>query len=181
MRYVYGIPAYNTKQREVSFNTATREVTCSNGKVIYNPGVDNNFTNNLGKDKFFNAVETKPFAHSYLLTAVLSADYQDLTGNGITEDDLGSYTLFNYTRVHENYQWRVPIGKNEANYSEGLLSDPSDDKGSYIYGTKEIWILHSVESKTMIAEFNYNNRDRKDGFGVKSENGEINESNNSLI
>ncbi len=182
LRYVYGIPAYNIKQREVTFNVAGRPRYCTNGKVKYFPGqLDNSVNNQLGKDNYFNAVETKPYAHSYLLTAILSQDYEDLTGNGITEDDLGSYTIFNYSRIHSNYHWRVPIGKDMANFSEGLLSDPDDDKGSYIYGEKEIWVLHSVESKTMVAEFLYDNTTRGDGLGVLNENGGINTSNRSVI
>ncbi|MDP1725785.1 MAG: hypothetical protein Q8M15_03305 [Bacteroidota bacterium] len=184
LRYVYGIPAYNIKQRDVTFNVSTRTKVCSNGKVKYSPSIsnpDNSVYNQMGKDNFFNAVETKPYAHSYLLTAILSQDYQDLTGNGISEDDLGSYTVFNYSRIHADYQWRVPIDKDQANYSEGLLSDPDDDKGSYIYGKKEIWVLHSVESKTMVAEFLYDNINRGDGFGVLDENGGINTNNRSVI
>lgn len=182
LKYVYGIPAYNFKQRDVTFNVSGRPKSCTNGKVKYYPGqLDNSVNNQLGKDNYFNAIETNPYAHSYLLTAILSQDYEDLTGNGITEDDLGSYTIFNYSRVHSNYRWRVPISKDYANYSEGLLSDPDDDKGSYIYGEKEIWVLHSVESKTMVAEFLYNTTTRGDGLGVLDENGGINTNNRSVI
>ncbi|MBC7382853.1 MAG: hypothetical protein H7296_07625, partial [Bacteroidia bacterium] len=184
LRYVYGIPAYNLKQREVTFNVAGRDKNCANGQVRYYPNIaqpDNTVNNALGQDNFFNAVETKPYAHSYLLTSILSQDYEDLTGDGITEDDLGAYTIFNYSRVHNNYNWRVPISKDQASYSEGLLSDPDDDKGSYIYGKKEIWVLHSVESKTMVAEFFYDQTNRGDGLGVLNENGGINTANKSVI
>ena len=49
------------------------------------------------------------------------------------------------------------------------MSDPTDDKANYIYGEKEIWYAHSIESKTMVAQFIL--KDRHDGFGVKDSNG----------
>ncbi len=170
MRYVFGIPAYNLKKREVSFNVSGRQVDCTTGLVNYHQG-DNTTGNKLGKDHYFNAVNTPAYAHSYLLSAVLSQDYEDLTQDGLSEDDNGSYTKFNYSRINEAYEWRLPIEKKKANYQAGLYSLADDDKGSYIYGEKEIWQIHSIESKTMVAEFYYSNRD--DGHGVEGEDGGI--------
>ncbi|WP_315820237.1 hypothetical protein [Paraflavitalea speifideaquila] len=86
----------------------------------------------------------------------------DRTGNGISDDDLGTATKFNYSKLPYEYQWRTPY--DSANYNEGFLSDNRDDKANYVYGRKEVWYLHSVESKTMVAHFIV--EDRADGLGV---------------
>ncbi len=175
-RYVYGIPAYNNLEKELSFNVRGRSKDCSIGQVTYG-GVetstpDNTSANQRGNDHFFSSKTTPPYAHSYLLTAYLSPDYVDLHDDGITDDDLGTAVKFNYTRVHDSYRWRVPYNENSANFQEGIKSTEDDDKGSYIYGEKEIWNMHSIETKTQIAFFVTS--DRNDGLGVEDENGGIN-------
>lgn len=168
-RYVYGIPAYNTHKEEVSFNIAGNTGNCQSGLVQYNPGKDNTTNNDRGNNHSFDKTITPGYAHSYLLTAVLSDDYADLTGNGPSADDRGDFTRFNYTRVSDNYKWRVPYQKNAANYQKAQQSLENDDGASYVYGKKEIWYIHSIETKNHIAEFTY--EDRKDGLGVQGENG----------
>ena len=177
-RYVFGIPAYNLKQKEVTFNAGPDgnkqqySPDCNNGLIQYDPGVDNSVDNMRGQDYYYSSTEMPAFAHSYLLSSVLSPDYVDITGNGITDDDLGNYTKLNYTRKYgetDPFEWRVPVQANQASFNEGLKSDKVDDKASYVYGQKEIWYMHSIETKTHIAEFYLT--DRKDGFGVIDENG----------
>ncbi len=126
------------------------------------------------------------YAHSYLLTSILSSDYVDVKNDGLTDDDLGTFTKINYSRALVNesgnpadpanylYQWRVPFEQDQANYNEGLKSIGNhetygDDKASYIYGTKELWYMHSIETKSHVAEFYVS--DREDGYGVGSERG----------
>src|SRR4029077_7660596 len=65
--------------------------------------------------------------------------------------------------------WRAPYQKNLANYNEGLKTYNRDDKGTYLYGKKEVWYLNSVESKTMIAVFKIKS-DRLDRKAVTDEN-----------
>jgi len=109
------------------------------------------------------------------LTGIVSPDYVDITGNGISEDDPGDAVKFNYTQVYgaDNgfFSWRTPFQKNKANYNEGLKTYDRDDKGTYLYGQKEMWYLNSVESKTMVAVFRLAN-DRKDAFAAEDENGD---------
>ena len=174
LRYVFGIPAYNNLKKEVSFNVTGNNSYCNDasvtdGTVRYDEDVDNSIDNDKGTDHYFSATTTPGYAHSFLLTSILSDDYSDLTGNGPSPDDLGSYTRINYTRTAAAYQWRTPY--DDANYSKGLLSDPQDDKGSYNYGNKENWVVHSIESKTQVAEFYYNENGRRDAHGVAGENG----------
>jgi hypothetical protein len=167
-RYVYGIPAYNNKQRECSF-AVPRQQPSPDGLVSYSTtdaSVDNNVSNS---DKFFDSQELPAYAHSYLLTAVLSPDYVDVGNNGISDDDVGTAVKLNYTRTHSNYKWRTPFGLLKARHQEGNKADKRDDKGHYVYGEKEIWYVHSIETKTMVAQFIM--EDRNDAIGVLSEHG----------
>ncbi len=162
-RYVYGIPVYNLRQKEVTFavdgrNNRGNEET---GLAGYNHGTDNTAKNKQGKDWYFNSEETPAYAHSFLLTSILSADYSDVTGNGISEDDIGDAVKFNYSKiagVANPLQWRAPAVPDSVTFSEGLKTDYRDDKGNYIYGEKELWYLHSIESKTMVATFTVEDR-----------------------
>ncbi|MES2689401.1 MAG: hypothetical protein V4658_03305 [Bacteroidota bacterium] len=168
-RYVYAIPAYNNVQREVSFNVSGNAKDLQKGLVEYN-GYDNSIHNIKGADDFFSSVETPGFAHSYLLTAVLSPNYVDADQDGKpSAGDLGDYVVFHYTRHNSAYKWRVPVEASKAQYQQGLLSDDTDDKANYMYGTKEIWYLHSIESRTHVAEFKVS--PRNDALGVLGENG----------
>jgi hypothetical protein len=163
-RYVFGLPAYNTKQVDVVFNATGRTYSTSTGLVTYNTG-DNSTSNNLGIDHYFSSTELPAYAHSYLLTAVLSPDYVDYDNIvGPSEGDLGTYTKFNYAKNTTNYNWRVPVGNTTANFNEGLKSDPNDNQGNYIYGQKEVWYLQSIETKNYVATFTTSNRN--DGLGV---------------
>lgn len=177
-RYVYGLPVYNTMQKDVSFSVDKNYANIQTGLVEYAPELDNTTRNTKGKDNFYGAEELPAYAHSFLLTGIVSADYADKTGDGITDDDMGDAVKFNYSRIYGNdnrFGWRVPFAQNSATYNEGLKTDNSDDKGSYIYGQKEIWYLHSLESKSMIATFTLNDPQkgelREDAYGAKDENG----------
>jgi hypothetical protein len=178
-RYIYGIPAYNLGQKEVTFAVDKNNANPNTGLVSYTPNTltsENSVGNNKGKDNFFSSDSTPAFAHSFLLTGLLSPDYVDITGDGITEDDNGDAVKFNYSRMKWNsgnthFKWRAPYGEGQATYNEGLKTDKTDDKGNYVYGEKEIWYANSIESKTMIATFTLDNAIRKDDYGVKGENG----------
>ncbi|MBK6545005.1 MAG: hypothetical protein IPG12_07015 [Saprospiraceae bacterium] len=171
LRYVFGIPAYNIIQFEICFNTNPDafQANCNNGLVGYEPIINALPTpkHEYGIDHFLDQEKTPAFAHSYLLSAILSEDYVDLTGDGPSPDDLGTYTKFNYSRIYEYYQWRIPY--EQANYNPGFQSKSDDDKANFTYGEKEIWLLHSIESKTQIAEFYYG--ERKDSHGAKKYTG----------
>ena len=178
-RYIYSIPAYNKHQKEVTFSIGDSKAPNYNtGLVEYNPNGDNSTGNIKGQENYFESVTTPKYAHSYLLTAIVSADYSDRTGDGPTDDDNGTYTKINYSKAVDNFQWRTPVQENMASHNEGLKSNDyreqkvSDDKASYIYGQKELWYVHSIETRTHIAQFVLENRD--DAQGVKGENGGIN-------
>ncbi|SHN16237.1 PA14 domain-containing protein [Chitinophaga sp. CF418] len=160
-RYVYGIPVYNLKQKDVTFSVAASGGNRNEGMVKYAIGSDNTLSNNKGNDHYFNSEELPAYAHAFLLTGIVSPDYADVTGDGISDDDLGTAVKFNYTKmagIKNPYQWRTPANDSAA-YNEGLRTDNRDDKGSYVTGEKELWYLHSIESKTMIATFKTSDRD----------------------
>jgi hypothetical protein len=162
-RYVYGLPAMNLTQDEYTFSVEGG-VNSSEGTVLVSGG--DNSGNNKGQENYYSKTSTPSYAHSFLLTNVLSTDYVDITGNGCSDDDLGTYVKFNYSLKENNYKWRSPYKDDRAQYSPGFYSDKKDDKASYIVGTKEQWYVHSIETKNFVAEF-YTSQ-RKDGKGAGS-------------
>jgi hypothetical protein len=170
-RYIYGRAAYNSIKKEVTFDVGNSNPNYQKGLVKYNPGVDNSPNNKQTGDRYFNRITTPAYAHTYLLTSVLSSDYQDLTDDGPSDDDLGTYTKFKYQNKSgaNAYKWRVPFEKNAANYDEGLRSSAKDNKGNYLYGEKELLYVKQIETKTHIAIFHIS--ERNDGYGVADENG----------
>lgn len=171
-RYVYGLPAYNNVQKDVMFNVAGNAIDSDKRHVSYNPGVDNSMSNEKGIDNMYSKKEIDPYAHAYMLTAVLTPDYVDYDDlRGPSTGDLGNYVKFDYGDTPDipNYKWRAPYKNEMANYIEGKRSDNSDDKGSYVYGEKDIWYLDKIETKTHVAIFIKS--ERHDALEVDSENG----------
>lgn len=156
-RYIYGIPVYNLLQKEVSFSVdGDHNGNRQTGLTSFFYGKDNTTKNTEGKDGYFSKEEIPAYAHSFLLTGLLSPDYVDITGDGISDDDIGDAVKFNYTKtsgIDNPFEWRAPYITDSANFNEGLRTYNRDDKAHYIYGKKEMWYLHSIESKTMIANF----------------------------
>jgi hypothetical protein len=181
VRYIYGSQTYNFRQDEVTFNV---DASSQNDSFVeYKPGDDNSSNNTKGLDYYFNKNYLPPHATAYQLTAIVSPDYVDVTGDGLTTDDLGTYTKFsyvNYKGIDKNnpYNWRNPYYENTANFNEGLKFKTNDDKGAYLYGEKEIKVLDVIETKNYIAVFHYS--DRLDAWEVKGENGGRNENGNTL-
>ncbi len=174
-RYHYGIPVYNNYQEEVTFAVKTdnqvRKDIKSKNLVSYQ---DTEATdgNTSGLDHSFNKVITPAYATSYLLTCILSSDYVDSDDvQGPSDGDLGNYTKFNYVRTSKEFQWRTPYQEGMASFTDGIESKENDDKANYLYGNKEVWYLHSIETRTHVAEFHLS--PRKDGRGVKSSRGGI--------
>ncbi len=164
-KYIYGLPAMNNNQNEMTFAVAPS--MNGDGTIDFNPG-DNTADNGNGRDRFFSNTSTPAYAHSYLLTSVLSTDYVDVKGDGPTDDDFGSFTKFNYTLKDASYGWKAPYGNRKAQYDPGFKSDSKDDKASYLSGDREQWMLHSMETKNFVAEFYTSKRD--DARGVDTIN-----------
>jgi hypothetical protein len=179
-RYVYGLPAYNTNQEEVSFaigasmnsNNPVSGQDFSTGLFNYDPS-DAGPENDHGLDNYFSKTTIPKYAHSYLLTCILSSDYIDADQiQGPSDNDFGNYTLFHYGEV-ENYKWRTPEKLNRASFSEGLKSDIHDDKASFTNGSKNLYYLRKIETRNYVCEFIL--EDREDGRGVNGRHGGVNE------
>ncbi len=171
-RYVYGIPAYNTHRKEYSFSVNGNR---SSGKHVgYNPS-DASINNSLGENNFFESKEIPPYAHSYLLTAILPPEYQDKPPVGISYNDPGNPIKFRYHKVeYENaelYKWRIPTAPDSAFYQQAFHSTDKNDIGHFTYGEKEIWYLNTIETKTELIVFHISNRE--DALGVDGPHGEI--------
>lgn len=184
-RYVFGIPAYNLSSVQCMFSVdpATNTVTTSDGLVEYT-STDASVNNTKGRSNLFDRTTVPDYAHSFLLTEMLSSNYSDVAGDGPTTDDVGTWYKFNYTQAYGldtstgAYKWSFPMtgpsGANKAFYDEAAIGSKLDDKANYSYGEKEIWYVHTVESKNMIAEFHVENR--QDAYGVSGQTGHLNTS-----
>jgi hypothetical protein len=160
-RLVYGTPVYNNVHQEYMFNVGADAGDDDN---LVNIPLNNNQIDVTGKGvDEYNFKQTQPaYATGYMLDAILSPDYVDVTGDGISDDDLGSYVKFNYSKLADPFKWRTPVDK--ANLNKSKLADADDNKGAITYGEKELWYLHSIETKTKVAFFLL--QDRQDALGV---------------
>ncbi len=174
--HVFGIPAYSLNSSEVSFSTNENQSN-SNGVIEYDSW-DNSLSNDKGLYQFYDKTTIPAYAHSFLLTEILSSDYIDRTNNGPSNDDMGNFYKFNYTQIYGEkntnvgaFKWKYPMDAigNVALLNKGFEGTDTDNTAYYTYGEKEVWYVHTVESKNFIAEFYLENRE--DAYGVINENG----------
>ncbi len=178
-RYVYGIPVYNLIQKDFTFTTESTTLNdAEEDKVNFSVLEPYDLNSNSSKDGYLNTTITPAYAHSFLLSGLLSPDYVDVKGDGITEDDLGNAVKFNYSKMGGASKWRTPLSSSlTANFNAGKRTEIKDDKGIVSYGERESWYAHSIESKTMIALFKLESRN--DGKGSLNDVFGINGSDNS--
>lgn len=163
-RYVYKKVAKVTDHIECQFSCGSLSDVCN---PITHIGTKNNKAkyDYSNTDEYYNRTKLPPHPYTYLIEEILGADYIDVTGDGPSIDDFGYWIKFNYTTQPVIYNWRVPyLG---AHAIKGLNTTREDNKGSYMYGQKEIYYLTSVESKTHIA--NFSTSERKDARGASKE------------
>ncbi|MBL0202333.1 MAG: hypothetical protein IPP81_19910 [Chitinophagaceae bacterium] len=165
-RYVFNIPAYNNYKNEVSYSVDESKINSTTQECSYIPDVNNLSSHSGGKDDYYSAVKTPGYAHSFLLGAVLSPNYIDVDNNGPTPNDIGDYVKFNYSRVYNDYYWRSINDNKKSTGDNGALGDGFDGKASYSEGTKEVWYLHSIETKNETARFYYSQRN--DAFDLNN-------------
>lgn len=188
-RYIYGIPVYNTMQRDFTFSAASAyteipdQVLLSESQKEYYTTTSSLFGNSSKTEGYLQVTSTPAYAHNFLLSGLLSTDYVDIKGDGITEDDLGTAVKFNYTMIqngsNNTHRWRAPFAaSNMVNFNAGLMTEKKDDKAMVTYGERESWYLSSIESKSMIAFFYVSSR--YDGAGAASIYGGRNDGENML-
>lgn len=147
VKYIYGLPAYNKSHKEVS--QSVPDAGDHNTELVNIADNDDYKNTDL---KFMSETSYPAYAHSWLLTHVVSADYIDSDNvPGPSDGDIGYWVKFNYRKTHSNYKWRVPY--EGANFIQGHPDDDNDNMATFSYGEKEIYYIHSIETKTHIAVF----------------------------
>ncbi len=172
MRYVYGLPVYNIKQKDFTFTVKNNPDT--NNLVSFlpdEPTINSDHLKTFAKmHGYVQSQETPAYATSFLITGLLSPDYVDVTSNGITEDDLGTAVKFDYTKSDSVHRWRTPRSNGitkSASFNEGIRTEQKDNKAMISYGEREVWYLKAIESKSMVAIFKTDIRN--DAKGVMGE------------
>jgi hypothetical protein len=163
LQYNYALPAYNKKQIEVTFSA--QGTSSQQNRVAVGPDSDTSdpVFKHTGTDEFLKSTEIPEYTHSHLLTSILGPDYVDVGDDGVTDDDLGYWVKFTYEKKSSSYEWRDPFSK--AHHQQGWRTNLEDDKGSFVYGVKELWYLKKAETKTHVAIFN--TALRTDGKGAQ--------------
>lgn len=162
-RYVFGCPAYNHIQKDVSFNVSSG----GSGSIVGDAyssytspttsyfSQDASIKNKNGLNHYFHSQTLPSYVYAYHLTEVYSEDYSDLKGDGPSPDDAGDYLLFHYSKKCSYYKWRSPMSAstNIAQFNPGFISKNNDNIGMYSYGEKDIWYVDTVRSKYEMAVF----------------------------
>lgn len=170
IKYVYGLPIHTRNEKNVQFSLKPGKYDLEKGLGLIANAI--NFSNIDEFESISGYESNSPYATQFLLTQITSSDYIDRTFNGLTPDDFGNYTRFNYTRIaggNNWYKFRTPFEGLSFNY--GSLSDNSDDMGSVSFGEKELYYIWSICSKTHVAIFEL--EDRNDGVNSKARNTQL--------
>jgi len=168
VRWTYGLPVMNTDQKDAKFSYEP-QYTCTKGVEVIPDGDRNTIFYKLSDDDlrsndYIDEQQIPAYAHTYLLTSVLGNDYADIDGlPGPTDGDEGYWMKTNYVKLSNGYQWRAPfLG---ANYMEGYKNEVADDIAGFMWGSREVYLPASIETKTHIAYFEVSRR--YDGRGAK--------------
>lgn len=166
-RYIYALPAYNKKHIERQVTVKGNELDSCKNTVDYNGREVNDDTYKVqGTDMYSSKTEISPYAYAHLLTAIVGDDYVDTDEiEGPSDGDIGYWVKFTYKLHDTDYHWRTPF--EGVNFSPGFLNTKLDDKGSYMYGEKEIYYVASAETKSHIVKFKTSAR--ADGRGAKEQ------------
>lgn len=170
---IYSHPVYNHTKEEVTFNCSGLPIG-RDGLVTYITEDTNqaSINNNLGIDHYYSSTTTPAYVEAILLSAIVSPDYKDLSNDGPTPDDLGTYTRFHYEKKYDKFGWRMPIEQHKANYNENKFANNDDQMASFVYGEKEVWQLKFIETRNYLAEFYTSSRN--DGCAIWDRNGGVN-------
>jgi hypothetical protein len=176
MRYIYGLPSMNKLQTDATFNVYSasgyQDPYGGSNLSSYSPNVDvikeSEYTTNASSNQYSSRNSIPAYAHSWLLTHIVSPDYADVDNDGFSDNDPGSWMTFEYQKVADSYRWREPY--KGAAFMRGMKSDVKDDMASYTYGEKELHYLYKIETPTHRAIFKISERD--DAAGVTNPIGE---------
>ncbi len=161
-RYLYGLPVYSRKEANLNYGTNNESIISHSDYLVYwnNNGHPNDSDTKVGEKR------KNPYASMYLLTGITTPAYVDLTADGISADDLGGWTKFEYILLHGGevnnggkvnsnsndwYKWRTPY--TGLYYQQMDQANLIDDMASVSYGEKEIYYLEQIETKSHKAIF----------------------------
>jgi len=172
-RYVYGLPAYNATQEDVTFSVTEGPSTFDEHELVPHSAADDSRGNTSGIDQYYSKSTVPSYPHAWMLTAAVSADYSDVDDvTGPSDGDLGTYTRFSYIQntygegnANAFFPWRTPVGgggQRKARLERGLGATAQDDRASYVYGEKELWYLEKIETANRIAVFELNDPTMED-------------------
>lgn len=103
---------------------------------------------------------TAEFAYTWFLTAITGPDFIDHNNNGFPdEQDWGYWVRFDYGKWTEKYKWRNP--------GEGYMKDLDYKFKNYSFGTKEVYYLNRIVTRSHTAVFE--KEIRADAKGVARE------------
>jgi len=97
--------------------------------------------------------ETKSgaYAYTWYLTTITGPDFVDRNGDGVADDgDWGYWVNFQYGKWSNRYNWRNP--------SEGFRKDEDNTWQDVSMGTREVYYLNAIHTRTHIAIFEKNTR-----------------------
>ncbi|MEZ2339359.1 hypothetical protein AB6735_27190 [Mucilaginibacter sp. RCC_168] len=111
----------------------------SRQEVAYTQSKDGTTSNTLNKNT--------PYAYTWYLTAITGPDYvsRGSTLGNIDKGDWGYWVKFDYGMFTNIYKWRNP--------TEGYQADIDSQFVSYSSGTKELYYLDAIETRTHTALF----------------------------
>lgn len=103
-------------------------------------------TDNINRANTYNeVVKYGKYAYTWYLTAITGPDYVDRGQAGLDEEDWGYWVSFDYGLWVDNYQWRNP--------SEGYNVDDDQQFKTYSKGSKELYYLNTIRTRTHTAFF----------------------------
>lgn len=104
-------------------------------------------------DKSSRIERKQAFANTWLLTAITYPDFIDRNNNGLVDDsDWGGWIKLNYGKQSDQYKWRAPY------YDNSYKMDPEGKMKSYSQGTRQLYYLNSIETRSHVALFLKSNR-----------------------
>ncbi len=155
-RYVYGTKIYSQNEHELSFITNPNDIDYANEgsyptKRIYQ-NTSCSIPKNLDdlKNNVIGQIRPGVYANSFLPSFIVSNDYVDVDGNGVSPKDAGTYIRFTY-RNKGFVKWRQPYCGFFFNNTR--KSDGFDRLANVSYGQTQVVYPATIRTKTHIAYF----------------------------
>jgi len=180
LKYTYGLPVYVRDEANFTYGVDVsgenrygcgnqRDIVLDNNNIVY-PMVQEGYAGDAERNLKIKQgqILEEWYAGTYLMTQITTPDYVDIENDGVTEDDFGGFTKFDYRRWVKNYNHSGDEMNNwyrfRAPYT-GLKYNPlehakkHDDLGSVSHGYREMYYLKAIETKSHIAFFITNKTD----------------------